>query len=276
MPELRLAVAERPDQGDVLRRVRQVILAADDVGDLHRLVVDHDHEVVERHPVAADDHEVAEQRVVELDLAADQVVEADVLRRDLEADDRRATLGLEGGALRIGQAQAAAVVARRLLVALLLVANRVELLGRAPAAVGRARPRGAGPPRARTAPCAGSGGTGAYGPMSSPPATCGPSSQADAEPVQVVDDVALATRRCRARRRCPRCAGRTCRRRAGRQVVVEARARRPDVQRAGGAGRHPHAHRAIHSTMLAGRPRGYASPPARPIIASSHRRTRAW
>ena len=49
--------------------------------DLHLLVVDHDHEVVERHAVAADDDEVAEQRVVELDLAADEVVEADLLRR---------------------------------------------------------------------------------------------------------------------------------------------------------------------------------------------------
>ncbi len=80
MPEARLTVAERADEGDVLRRVRQVILAADDVGDLHRLVVDDDRKVVERHPVVAHDHEIAEQRVVELDLAADEVVEADDLR----------------------------------------------------------------------------------------------------------------------------------------------------------------------------------------------------
>ena len=79
MAEARLAVAERADEGDVLRRVREVVLAADDVGDLHRLVIDDDHEVVERHPVVADDDEVTEQRVVELDLATDEVVEADRL-----------------------------------------------------------------------------------------------------------------------------------------------------------------------------------------------------
>ena len=71
--------------------------------DLHLLVVDDDHEVVERHPVVADDDEVAEQRVVELDLAADEVVEADRLRLDLEADRRLAALGRERGPLRIGQ-----------------------------------------------------------------------------------------------------------------------------------------------------------------------------
>ena len=76
VPEARLAVAERPDQGDVLGRVRDVVLAADDVADLHLLVVDHDHEVVQRRAIGAHDDEVAEQAVVELDLAADQVVEA--------------------------------------------------------------------------------------------------------------------------------------------------------------------------------------------------------
>ena len=76
-PKHRLAIAEGSDQRDVLRCVAQVVLATDDVGDRHRLVVDHHDEVVERHPVAAHDHEVAQQGVVELDLAADQVVEAD-------------------------------------------------------------------------------------------------------------------------------------------------------------------------------------------------------
>ena len=136
MTEARLAVAEGADEGDVLRRVRQVVLAADDIGDLHGLVVNDNRKVVERHPVVADDHEIAEQRVVELDLATHEVVEADDLGLDPEADDRWATLGLEGGALRIGQVQAAAVVARGLLRGLLLATNGVELLGRAPAAVG--------------------------------------------------------------------------------------------------------------------------------------------
>ena len=35
------------------------------------------------------------------------------------------------------------------------------------------------------------------------------------------------------------------------EEVVEAGARRPDVERAGGAGRHPHAGVLIHAPMLA-------------------------
>ena len=135
MAEARLPVAERADERDVLRRVRQVVLAADDVGDLHGLVVDDHHEVVQGHAIGADDHEVTQQAVVELDLAADQVVEADDLGLDLEANDRWPLLGLECGALRIGQVQAATVVARRLLGRFLLTADGLQLLGRAPAPI---------------------------------------------------------------------------------------------------------------------------------------------
>ena len=103
MPEARLAIPEGADEGDVLRGVAQVILSADDVGDLHRLVVDHDHEVIERHAVGSHDHEVPEQLVVELDLAADEVIEPDLLRLDLEADGRRPAFRLEDRPLRIGQ-----------------------------------------------------------------------------------------------------------------------------------------------------------------------------
>ena len=46
--EARHVVAQRPEQQDVLGRVREVVLAADDVGDLHRRVVDDDREVVQR------------------------------------------------------------------------------------------------------------------------------------------------------------------------------------------------------------------------------------
>ena len=52
--------------------------------------------------------------------------------------------------------------------------------------------------------------------MSSPPAHLRPLVPGDAEPVQVVDDVAARTRRCCARDRCPRCAARRCRPRAAR------------------------------------------------------------
>ena len=83
----RQLVAERPEQEDVLRGVREVVLAADDVGDLHRGVVDHDREVVERRPVGTDDDEVAaEVRDVDLDAAADDVVESDDALADPEAE----------------------------------------------------------------------------------------------------------------------------------------------------------------------------------------------
>ena len=100
MGELRLRVAERAEQEDVLRRVREVVLAADDVADLHRRVVDDDREVVERRAVAADDHEVAaEVGDVELDAAADDVVEGDQALADAEPEGRRTALGFARGAL---------------------------------------------------------------------------------------------------------------------------------------------------------------------------------
>ena len=102
MPEARLAIAERPIRA-MCFGVFEVVLAADDVADLHLLVVDHHHEVVERRAIRAHDDEVAEQAVVELDLAADQVVEAHHLGRHLEADRRLSSLGAELRAVRIGQ-----------------------------------------------------------------------------------------------------------------------------------------------------------------------------
>ena len=85
--ERRHLVAERPEQQDVLGRVRDVVLAADDVGHLHRRVVDDDGEVVQRRPVRADDDEVAaDVRDVDLDSAADDVVPGDDALADAEAE----------------------------------------------------------------------------------------------------------------------------------------------------------------------------------------------
>ena len=58
--ERRRLGAERAEEGDVLRRVREVVDAADDVGDPHRHVVDADREVVERVAVRAHQDEVVE------------------------------------------------------------------------------------------------------------------------------------------------------------------------------------------------------------------------
>ena len=64
----RRLVAERLEDEQLLGRVREVIVAADDVGDPHLGVVDGDREVVERRAVAARDHEVVREPVLEPDL----------------------------------------------------------------------------------------------------------------------------------------------------------------------------------------------------------------
>ena len=92
----------------MLGRVREVVLAADDVGDRHRRVVDDDREVVERRAVAADDDEVAaEVRDIDLDVTADDVVEGDDALADPEPQRAATALGLVGRALlrRSGVAQ---------------------------------------------------------------------------------------------------------------------------------------------------------------------------
>src|SRR3954451_9708352 len=67
--------AERLVDEELLGRVREVVLAADDVRDLGVGVVDGDREVVENRPVRAGDHGVVEVDVAERRLAADEVVD---------------------------------------------------------------------------------------------------------------------------------------------------------------------------------------------------------
>ena len=52
--------AERLEDLRLPRRVGEVVVAADDMGDAHVMVVDHDGEIVGRRAVAAQDHEVVE------------------------------------------------------------------------------------------------------------------------------------------------------------------------------------------------------------------------
>jgi len=65
--------AEGLEELEVLRRVGQVVLAADHVGDLHLDVIDHVHEVKDRLTVGAEDHEVTVLGA--LDAAAHHVIE---------------------------------------------------------------------------------------------------------------------------------------------------------------------------------------------------------
>jgi hypothetical protein len=53
--------AERPEDHQLARGVREVVGAAHDVGDPHVAVVDGDGEVIERAAVRAGDHEVVDR-----------------------------------------------------------------------------------------------------------------------------------------------------------------------------------------------------------------------
>ena len=247
--EARLPVAQGTDERDVLRGVRQVVLAADHVGDLHGLVVDHHHEVIQGYAIGADDHEVTQQAVVEVDLATDQVVEADDLGLHLEANDRWPSRPRTRRApYRSGSSNAGCTAAAPWP----LPADG----GRPPAP--RActstdtprRSRAAAAPLAHRGPFAGSAGTVrvadvlALGDLR-------PLVPADAEPVEVVDDVPLEL--CRASRNVGVLDAQDigASHVPGGEEVVERGARRPDVEWPRGTGRHAHAGLLVHAPMLA-------------------------
>ena len=66
---------ERREDEQLLGRVRQVVVAADDLGDPHVGVVDRDREVVDRGAVGARDHEVVLEAILERDRAANHIVD---------------------------------------------------------------------------------------------------------------------------------------------------------------------------------------------------------
>ena len=75
MRERRNRPAERLIQQHVLGRVRDVIVAAHHVRDLHVDVVDDDRQVIGGLAVRPQDHEVFDVRIVECDRAVDEIVE---------------------------------------------------------------------------------------------------------------------------------------------------------------------------------------------------------
>ena len=128
--ELRYRIVEGLVAEDLLGRVREVVVAPDDVSDLHRHVV-HDHaEVVGRRAVGTHEDPVVELAVLEGNGAVDQVV-----------DDGRPRVGnaQPQRARRQAAVAAAARVAERLLACLGRLALLLEHLGRAVAVV---RPAG--------------------------------------------------------------------------------------------------------------------------------------
>jgi hypothetical protein len=124
-----------PQREHAVRRVEEV-LAADHVCDVHVDVVDGVGEEEDRRAVRAQDHEVVDQRPLDLHVSPDQVVETAHPRVGCaEPDDARASLGRERGAFRGREVAAVPVVAggatgcpRRLGALLQLVFGAVALV----------------------------------------------------------------------------------------------------------------------------------------------------
>ena len=82
--EARRLRAQRAVKLDVLRRIRKVILAPDDVGDFHLEVVDHVDEMKNPRAVRPADRHVGVRfgiRQVKIDLSADDVIDHDMFAR---------------------------------------------------------------------------------------------------------------------------------------------------------------------------------------------------
>ena len=127
--------AERAVEQQLPRRVRDVVVATDDVRDLHLVVVHHAREVVGRKAVRAQQHEVVEEVVLERHHLAYAVFPRGLAAGiERESNRGRAPLGLEPRAVGLGQVSAAPIVARRL-PTLEHAAPLLELLRRAIAAV---------------------------------------------------------------------------------------------------------------------------------------------
>ena len=232
-----LGLTEGTEEQDVLGRVGQVILTPDDVADLHRRVVNHDREVVQRGPVRADDDEIAtDVGRVDFDPPADHVVERDQALRHAEAQGRAPALCLEGGPLGGRQQGATAVVARRLMSSLLATAHRVELFGGAVAGIRLVGSAKAGrrlfvqrqtlhlPIRT-------------VGPVIGPAGNVGALVPGQAQPVQAVDDVLLEGDRRADGVGVLQPKDEDAALVASEQVVEQGRAGSPDVKRTGGTWR---------------------------------------
>ena len=138
--------AERAVEQHVLGHRREPLLAADDVRDAHRVVVDHVREVVGGHAVALDEHLVVHLGRVEAHVAADGVLEGDRLALGDEQADHVRRAGVEAALHLVGRERQAvghlaaqrAVVRRRRLGRGVAVPRGLDLVGRVEGEVGRA------------------------------------------------------------------------------------------------------------------------------------------
>ena len=205
--EARHRRAERLVEQHLLRRVRDVIVAADDVGDPHVDVVDDDRQVIGRVAVRPQDDEVLDHRVVELDPPVHHVVVRRRARRACGSGSRAARPAASRAAISSRRERGARAVVRPRLPRLLgRLALRLDLVGVAVAVVGVARRDQA---LGRLA-------------VAVEPLRLEVRARAGRRPPGPRPSRGRATasrRGCRppspttsARRRCPRCAGRRCRR----------------------------------------------------------------
>ncbi len=96
---------------DLLRGVGDVVITPDHVGDLHRDVVRHHGEVVDRAPVAPQDDEVVEVATLKADPLVHRVVPGDLLLRHPEPKAKRASFREPGLNLLLAQPAAATIIA---------------------------------------------------------------------------------------------------------------------------------------------------------------------
>ena len=137
----RVLPAESAVEQYVERCRRQPFLAADDVRYLHQVVVDDVGQMVGRQLVGAlPQHLIVEDRAVDADVAANDVVDVYILARlDEEADDVGVTLGDEAVGLFLAECQRVAHLSARrgvVLEVLHLLALGGQLLGRIESDVG--------------------------------------------------------------------------------------------------------------------------------------------
>jgi hypothetical protein len=127
-----LRPAHRPDDCELAEGVVEMVVAADDVGDSHVVIVDDHRQHVGRGPVGAEQDHVVELFVADGDPALDEVVDDGLpLPRSLEADDEGALAG--GRAVAPGTLDPVGAALR-----LRLLAPGRQLLRRHVAAIGMA------------------------------------------------------------------------------------------------------------------------------------------
>ena len=110
MREHRRLPLERTVDGDLFRRVRNVIGTPNDMGDPHCQVVRDDREVVDGGAIAPQDDEVVKVTSVKADPAVHRVVPGQLFIRHEEADGERRSCVELGTPLGWGQTMTAAIV----------------------------------------------------------------------------------------------------------------------------------------------------------------------